>query len=74
MKDSRAWVGDEIHDERTGRTGIVTDVRSGTYVLRPIHGGGEWTTENAGDLTVVVPLPEPSRRRMRRPHGRGIRR
>ena len=63
MRDGKAWVGDQIHDERTGRDGIVTDVRSGTYVLRPLYGGGtEWTTETSGDLTVVVPLEDTPRR------------
>ncbi|MFF3453726.1 hypothetical protein ACFYXH_05230 [Streptomyces sp. NPDC002730] len=58
-------MGDQVHDEAAGRDGIVTDVRGGTYVLRPLLGPGEWTAENNEKLTVTVPLPtsRPKRRR-----------
>ncbi|MEV7867503.1 hypothetical protein AB0P17_15680 [Streptomyces sp. NPDC088124] len=66
MRDGKVWVGDQIHDKAADRDGIVTDVRSGTYVLRPLHGGPEWTAETATELTVVVPLDEAAPRRARR--------
>jgi hypothetical protein len=54
VKDGMAWVGDEVHD--AGRTAMVTDVSGGTYVLRPLTGGGvEWTQEDPDRLTVTVP-------------------
>lgn len=65
MKDEKPWVGDEVRDEATGRTGIITDVRKGTYILRPLHGPGEWTAENHEKLAVTVPLVEPRTRRRR---------
>ncbi|MFE2941058.1 hypothetical protein ACFXKG_18635 [Streptomyces sp. NPDC059255] len=73
MRDGKVWVGDQIHDKATDRDGIVTDVRSGTYVLRPLYGGGkEWTAEDGGTLTVVVPLDEaPPRHSPRRARRRG---
>lgn len=50
------WVGDQVHDDRAGRDAIVTDVRDGTYVLRPLHGSGaRWTSDDPARLTVVVP-------------------
>lgn len=56
MKDGRAWVGDEVRDDDAGRTGMVTDVSGGTYLLRPLAGGGrEWPQEDPDRLTVTVP-------------------
>lgn len=49
------WVGDHVRDQDADRTGIVTDVREGTYVLRPLTGPGEWTAEDSERLTVIVP-------------------
>jgi hypothetical protein len=55
-QDGRAWVGDQVRDEVAGRKGIVTDVRQGRYVLRPVHGTEpEWTAESDRQLTVTVP-------------------
>ncbi|MFC9431087.1 hypothetical protein [Streptomyces sp. NPDC056987] len=72
MKDGKPWVGDEVHDAGTGRNGVLTDVRSGIYVLRPLHGGPEWTSETDAELTVVVPLDEaPPRHSPRRARRRG---
>ncbi|MFE7762917.1 hypothetical protein [Streptomyces sp. NPDC057438] len=57
MKDGKAWVGDEVHDEDAGRTGMVTDVSGGVYFVRPLTGGGpEWTQNNPDRLTVTAPL------------------
>ncbi|MER0478763.1 hypothetical protein ABR737_10535 [Streptomyces sp. Edi2] len=50
----KPWVGDLVHDESAGRTGIVSDVRNGVYVLRPENGPGHWLCEVPGRLTVVV--------------------
>ncbi|WP_405815582.1 hypothetical protein OG241_13680 [Streptomyces sp. NBC_01390] len=56
MTDGKAWIGDEVYDEDAGRTGIITDVRSGVYILRPVSGGGaEWTSDNSDRLTIKVP-------------------
>lgn len=58
--NGRAWIGDWVRDDSTGREGIVTDVRQGTYVLRPLHGSAsEWTTDSDGQLTVTVPREDP---------------
>jgi len=35
-RKGRACVGDQVRDERVQRTGIVTDVQAGTYVLSPV--------------------------------------
>jgi hypothetical protein len=49
------WVGDRIHDAGTGRAAIVTDVQNGTYVLRPVHGGGaHWAVADPARLTITV--------------------
>ncbi len=68
MKNGAPWVGDQVRDEVTGRSAIVTDVRSGRYVLRALHGVRQWTALDAARLTVTVPLPE--NRPPRRPSGR----
>jgi hypothetical protein len=62
-QEGTPWVGDQVRDEDADRDGIITDVRGGIYVLRPIYGLGEWTNENADRLTVTVPRQEPRRRR-----------
>jgi hypothetical protein len=37
----------------------VTDVRQGTYVLRPVHGSEpQWTADPDKQLTVTVPREE----------------
>ncbi|MFC4609705.1 hypothetical protein ACFO9E_18070 [Streptomyces maoxianensis] len=61
MNQQGPWVGDQVHDEDTGRDGIVTDVRGGRYVLRPLYGMDEWENENAERLTVTVPRSEEKR-------------
>lgn len=56
MRDGTAWVGDEVFDEDAQRTGIVHDVKSGVYELRPTVGGGpHWSNSNPDRLTVTVP-------------------
>ncbi|MEU0411738.1 hypothetical protein ABZ307_28505 [Streptomyces griseorubiginosus] len=54
MKDGKAWVGDEVFDEDAERTGIVHDVKSGVFLLRPPHGGDQWTSSNRDRLTVTT--------------------
>ncbi|QHA04618.1 hypothetical protein GQF42_16135 [Streptomyces broussonetiae] len=50
------WVGDQVHDEDAGREGVVTDVQGGTYILRPLAGGGgEWASTTPKRLRVTVP-------------------
>ncbi|MER6112448.1 hypothetical protein [Streptomyces hirsutus] len=55
-----AWVGDQVYDANADKEGVVTDVKNGTYVLRPLHGywGHNWTAPNAEELTVTVPRQE----------------
>ncbi|MET9222209.1 hypothetical protein ABZX65_26055 [Streptomyces sp. NPDC003300] len=54
--NGRAWIGDQVRDETVKREGIVTDVRQGTYVLRPLHGTApEWTANSDDQLTITVP-------------------
>lgn len=49
------WVGDQVHDGTTGRSAVITDVRDGTYVLRPVHGGGaHWPAADPSRLTVTM--------------------
>jgi len=55
VKNGKAWVGDEVYDEDAGRTGVVTDVFGGTYILRPLAGGGvQWTQDDPDRLTVTL--------------------
>ncbi|MFE6737859.1 hypothetical protein [Streptomyces tubercidicus] len=54
----KPWVGDLVHDEGVARTGIVSDVRKGVYVLRPENGPGQWLCDIPGQLRVVVPREE----------------
>ncbi|MCF3143302.1 hypothetical protein [Streptomyces platensis] len=54
----KPWVGDLVRDEVAGRTGVVSDVRKGVYVLRPENGPGQWLCDVPGRLTVVVPREE----------------
>ncbi|MBA5222207.1 hypothetical protein [Streptomyces griseoaurantiacus] len=59
MKDGKAWIGDEVFDEDAQETGIVTDVRDGLYLLRPLGGGGpEWQAPRPDRLKVTVPREE----------------
>ncbi|WP_414504684.1 hypothetical protein [Streptomyces sp. NEAU-L66] len=51
-------MGDLVHDEGADRTGVVSDVRDGVYVLRPDNGPGHWLCDAPGRLTVVVPREE----------------
>ncbi|MEU9744304.1 hypothetical protein [Streptomyces niveus] len=41
MTEAKPWVGDHVRDEVSGRLAILTDVRRGDYVLRPVQGPGE---------------------------------
>ncbi|AZS70854.1 hypothetical protein DDE74_07780 [Streptomyces lydicus] len=52
------WVGDLVHDEDADRTGIISDVRKGVYVLRPDTGPGEWFCSAPDRLTLIVPREE----------------
>jgi hypothetical protein len=53
--DGGPWVGDEVRDAGTGRSAVVTDVRGGSYVLRPVYGGGpHWLVADPARLTVPM--------------------
>ncbi|MCT9077890.1 hypothetical protein [Streptomyces fulvoviolaceus] len=61
----RVWVGDQVHDANADREGIVTDVKGGTYVLRPVYmWSGTWTAPSDKGLEVTVSREE--RLRLRR--------
>ncbi|WP_274029434.1 hypothetical protein [Streptomyces sp. MMBL 11-1] len=57
-KNSRPWVGDKVHDISQGRTGIITDVRQGKYILRPVFGMGQWESERDTNLNLITPRGE----------------
>ncbi|GAA1930613.1 hypothetical protein [Streptantibioticus ferralitis] len=43
MSNSRAQIGDLVHDEERGCQGVVTDIRGGRLILRPVAGSRqEW--------------------------------
>ncbi|MFD0210794.1 hypothetical protein ACFVH9_17075 [Streptomyces hirsutus] len=50
------WVGDQVHDANADKEGVVTDVKNGTYILRPVHSywGQTWTASDAEVLTITV--------------------
>jgi hypothetical protein len=55
-RDGRPWVGDQVTDKATGREAVVTDVREGVYVLRPLRGPVvPWTAESDEQLTITAP-------------------
>ncbi|WP_328981791.1 hypothetical protein OG258_20055 [Streptomyces mirabilis] len=59
MRAGKPWIGDQVYDHEAERNGIITDVQGGTYVLRPLAGGGaEWTAPSDEKLSVSVPRPE----------------
>ncbi len=59
VKDGKAWVGDQVYDHGAGKGAIVTDVRDGTYLLRPLCGGGQaWAVPSDENLSVSVPRSE----------------
>ncbi|MEV1096503.1 hypothetical protein AB0I87_13660 [Streptomyces sp. NPDC049952] len=58
-RDRKPWVGDQVHDEDTDREAIITDVRRKEgYILRPLHGGSEWTSTTPERLRITVPLED----------------
>lgn len=58
-RDRKPWVGDQVHDEDADREAIITDVRRKEgYILRPLHGGVEWTAPTSERLTVTAPQAE----------------
>lgn len=62
-RDGKAWVGDQGHDAAAGREAVITDVRGGTYLLRPVYGRAEeWTADSDAYLTVTVPQQDCSHR------------
>ncbi|MGW2926436.1 hypothetical protein ACWC8S_16130 [Streptomyces fungicidicus] len=58
------WVGDQVYDSHTDREGVITDVRNGTYILRPLHGfwSPTWTAHSADGLEITVPRQEMAKR------------
>ncbi|MFD6035713.1 hypothetical protein ACFWHF_14400 [Streptomyces griseoincarnatus] len=58
MKDGKAWIGDQVFDEDAKRSGVISDVSDGVYLLWPLHGSGTWMSMNGDRLTVTVPREE----------------
>ncbi|MEV8406422.1 hypothetical protein AB0R12_11550 [Streptomyces niveus] len=52
-------MGDHVRDEVSGRLAILTDVRRGDYVLRPVQGPGEWIAEDPTRLRFIAPATLP---------------
>lgn len=63
MTHAKPWVGDHVRDEVSGRPAIITDVRRGDYVLRPVQGPGEWIAEDPARLRLIAPAALPRRAR-----------
>ncbi|MFD9868836.1 hypothetical protein ACFXI8_04275 [Streptomyces niveus] len=61
MTEAKPWVGDHVRDEVSGRLAILTDVRRGDYVLRPVQGPGEWIAEDPARLRFIAPATLPRR-------------
>ncbi|MFI0939123.1 hypothetical protein [Streptomyces sp. NPDC021020] len=55
-RNGKPWVGDQVTDKSTGREGVITDIREGVYVLRPVRGPvSEWTAHSDEHLAVTTP-------------------
>jgi hypothetical protein len=55
-RNGRPWVGDQVTDTATGREAVITDVRQGVYVLRPLRGPViTWTVDCDAHLTLTAP-------------------
>ncbi|MFF9144504.1 hypothetical protein ACWGBV_11475 [Streptomyces sp. NPDC055051] len=50
-------VGDLVRDTATGRVGFFVRSASGRFLIRAVHGGGEWEAE-PGDVQLATPLRE----------------
>jgi hypothetical protein len=47
-------VGDLVQEEPDGPELVVTDLKHGQPVVRPLHGGREWPARDRDALTVVA--------------------
>ncbi|MGW1540414.1 hypothetical protein ACWCPM_09235 [Streptomyces sp. NPDC002309] len=57
------WVGDQVYDSNADKEGVITDVRNGTYILRPVHTWArQWTAPSADVLVITVPREDRVRR------------
>lgn len=55
-RNGKPWVGDQVTDTTTGRKAVITDVRQGVYVLRPVRGPVlTWTATSDAHLTLAAP-------------------
>ncbi|MFF0480210.1 hypothetical protein [Streptomyces sp. NPDC004435] len=50
-------VGDLVRDTATGRVGFFVRSVSGRFLIRAVHGSGEWEAE-PGDVQLATPLRE----------------
>ena len=58
-EEKSPWVGDQVSDADADREGVISDVRSGTYVLRAVDSWSRtWTAPSDEKLTVTVPRME----------------
>ncbi|MFF9210501.1 MULTISPECIES: hypothetical protein [unclassified Streptomyces] len=61
MTEEKApWVGDQVHDANADREGVITDVKNGLYILRPVHRywGETWTAADPEKLTITMSRQE----------------
>ncbi|MFI0899389.1 hypothetical protein [Streptomyces sp. NPDC020983] len=55
-RNGKPWVGDQVTDKATGREAVITDIRQGVYVLRPVRGPVvTWTADSDEHLTLTAP-------------------
>ncbi|MEU6635690.1 hypothetical protein [Streptomyces rochei] len=58
-EEKSPWVGDQVYDADAGKEGIVSDVKSGTYILREVYSWAlTWTAQDPEKLSVTVPREE----------------
>ncbi|MFJ4467169.1 hypothetical protein ACIP2X_06540 [Streptomyces sp. NPDC089424] len=58
-EEQSPWVGDQVYDSSADQEGIITDVKNGTYILRPVHTWARtWTAPSADTLEITVPRQE----------------
>jgi hypothetical protein len=47
-------IGDLVKEREDGPELVVTDIRAGCLVVRPLHSGRDWPIQDPGTLTVLA--------------------
>ncbi len=47
-------IGDLVQEHEDGPELVVTDIRAGRLLVRPIHRGRDWPVENPERLTILA--------------------